>query len=156
MPRTQVYLVGEDIETVEKAKAALAPLGVSVQTYGSNQWREGLEDQFFRTQILNHSTGEFFTHIDHADSADEFVVANDLEGHPDFHALLLTEVCDDERQFIAHADHHRVGQSRGNRGAFNGIRRSDSERLVGVADFGFEGQSSFSVVRCRGLGVSLQ
>ncbi|PIS09828.1 MAG: hypothetical protein COT73_12530 [Bdellovibrio sp. CG10_big_fil_rev_8_21_14_0_10_47_8] len=51
MPRTMVFIISDDVETTEKAKAALAPYGVSVTTYGAGQWRDGLENSFFRSQL---------------------------------------------------------------------------------------------------------
>lgn len=53
MPRTTVYIVGDDFETTEKAKSALSSVDANVQTYGNNQWREGLESPYFRGQLVN-------------------------------------------------------------------------------------------------------
>lgn len=51
MPRTMVFIVSDDAETAEKAKTALAPYGVTINTYGPNQWKEGLENSYFRSQL---------------------------------------------------------------------------------------------------------
>jgi transcriptional regulator with AAA-type ATPase domain len=51
MPRTMVFIVTDDPEMAEKAKTALAPYGVVTNTYGSGQWKEGLENSYFRTQL---------------------------------------------------------------------------------------------------------
>ena len=51
MPRTIVYIVTDDAEMADKAKSALAPYGATVNTYGSSQWKEGLENSFFRSQL---------------------------------------------------------------------------------------------------------
>ncbi|MEZ0393165.1 MAG: helix-turn-helix domain-containing protein [Pseudobdellovibrionaceae bacterium] len=51
MPRTMVFIVSDDAETAEKAKTALAPYGVTINTYGPGQWKEGLENSFFRSQL---------------------------------------------------------------------------------------------------------
>lgn len=51
MPRTTVFIVTDDAETAEKAKSALAPLGVTTNTYGPGQWKEGLENSYFRSQL---------------------------------------------------------------------------------------------------------
>lgn len=51
MPKTMVFVVTDDAETAEKAKSALVPTGATVTTFGSNQWKEGLENNFFRSQL---------------------------------------------------------------------------------------------------------
>ena len=51
MPRTMVFVVTDDAETVEKAKSALAPLGVTTHSYGPHQWKEGLDNPHFRSQL---------------------------------------------------------------------------------------------------------
>ena len=51
MPRTMVFIVSDDAETAEKAKTALAPYGVTINTYGPNQWKEGLDNSYFRSQL---------------------------------------------------------------------------------------------------------
>ena len=53
MPRTMVFVVSDDAETVEKAKSALASTGAAVTSFGSNQWKDGLENNFFRSQLTN-------------------------------------------------------------------------------------------------------
>lgn len=52
MPRTMVFIVSDEAEVVEKAKTTLAPLGVTVNTYGPGQWREGMDNSYFRSQLL--------------------------------------------------------------------------------------------------------
>lgn len=52
MPRTMVFIVSDEAEVVEKAKSTLAPLGVTVNTYGPGQWREGMDNSYFRSQLL--------------------------------------------------------------------------------------------------------
>jgi len=51
MARTMVFIVSDDAETAEKAKTALAPYGVTINTYGPNQWKEGLDNSYFRSQL---------------------------------------------------------------------------------------------------------
>lgn len=51
MPRTMVFIVSDDAETAEKAKTALTPLGVTINTYWPNQWKEGLDNSYFRSQL---------------------------------------------------------------------------------------------------------
>lgn len=51
MPRTMVFVVTDDAEAAEKAKSALAPTGATVTTFGTNQWKDGLENNFFRSQL---------------------------------------------------------------------------------------------------------
>lgn len=51
MPRTMVFIISDDAETAEKAKTALTPYGVTINTYGPNQWKEGLENSYFRSQL---------------------------------------------------------------------------------------------------------
>ena len=53
MPRTMVFVVSDDAETVEKAKSALAPTGATVTSFGTGQWKDGLENNFFRSQLTN-------------------------------------------------------------------------------------------------------
>ncbi len=52
MPRTMVFIVTDDAETAEKAKTALTPYGVATNTYGSWQWKEGMDNAFFRSQLV--------------------------------------------------------------------------------------------------------
>jgi DNA-binding NtrC family response regulator len=47
-----VFIVSDEAEVVEKVKTTLAPLGVTVNTYGPGQWREGMENSYFRSQLL--------------------------------------------------------------------------------------------------------
>lgn len=51
MPKTMVYIVTDEAEMAEKAKSALAPYGATVNTYGTNEWKEGLDNSFFRSQL---------------------------------------------------------------------------------------------------------
>ena len=51
MPRTLVFIVTDNAEAAEKAKTALAPLGVNANSYGVGQWKEGLENSYFRNQL---------------------------------------------------------------------------------------------------------
>ncbi len=51
MARTMVFIVSDDAETAEKAKTALAPFGVTINTYGPGQWKEGLDNSYFRSQL---------------------------------------------------------------------------------------------------------
>ncbi|MCE3009350.1 MAG: helix-turn-helix domain-containing protein [Pseudobdellovibrionaceae bacterium] len=53
MPRTTVYIVGDDFTVVEKVKTNLQGSDCTVQSYGPGQWREGLENPYFRAQLLN-------------------------------------------------------------------------------------------------------
>lgn len=51
MPKTMVFVVTDDAETAEKAKSALASTGAAVTTFGCAQWKDGLENNFFRSQL---------------------------------------------------------------------------------------------------------
>jgi transcriptional regulator with GAF, ATPase, and Fis domain len=51
MPRTMVFIVSDDAETAEKAKTALAPYGVTINTYSPTQWKEGMDNSYFRSQL---------------------------------------------------------------------------------------------------------
>lgn len=51
MPRTMVFIVSDEAEVVEKAKTQLATLGITVNTYGPGQWKDGLENNYFRSQL---------------------------------------------------------------------------------------------------------
>lgn len=53
MPRTTVYIVSDDFEVTEKIKTSLSTTGATVQAYGPGQWREGLDNPYFRSQLLN-------------------------------------------------------------------------------------------------------
>lgn len=53
MPRTTVYVVSEDTEVIERAKSHFGPQGVTVAVFSPNQWREGMDNAFFRSQLLN-------------------------------------------------------------------------------------------------------
>lgn len=52
MPKTTVYIVGDDTEMNEKVKNALTGTGCTVTNYGSAQWKEGLENSYFRGQLV--------------------------------------------------------------------------------------------------------
>jgi hypothetical protein len=53
MPRTTVYIVSDDFEVTEKIKTSLSTTGATVQAYDPGQWRDGLENPYFRSQLLN-------------------------------------------------------------------------------------------------------
>lgn len=51
MPRTTVYIISDDSEAVEKAKSYFGPHGITVTSYNSQQWRDGLDQPQFRSQL---------------------------------------------------------------------------------------------------------
>lgn len=51
MGKTMVFIVSDDMETAEKVKGAVGQYGVTVSTYGAGQWKEGLENSYFRSQL---------------------------------------------------------------------------------------------------------
>jgi len=53
MPRTTVYIVSDDTETIEKAKTFFnsSTTDCSVSSFHPNQWKEGLEQSSFRSQL---------------------------------------------------------------------------------------------------------
>ncbi|MFN3453777.1 MAG: hypothetical protein ACK41T_02380, partial [Pseudobdellovibrio sp.] len=53
MARSFVYIVSESPEVVEKVKKSCEGQDVSFFNYTGPQWREGLDNQFFRTQLVN-------------------------------------------------------------------------------------------------------
>lgn len=53
MSKEYVFIVSDNQQFVDQAKAALAPYGVTVNNYGTSQWRDGLESPFFRGQLSN-------------------------------------------------------------------------------------------------------
>lgn len=53
MARSFVYIVSENPEVVEKVKKSCEGQDVSFYTYGGQQWREGLDNPFFRSQLVN-------------------------------------------------------------------------------------------------------
>jgi DNA-binding NtrC family response regulator len=53
MARSFVYIVSENPEVVEKVKKSCEGQEVSFYTYAGQQWREGLENPFFRSQLVN-------------------------------------------------------------------------------------------------------
>lgn len=53
MARSFVYIVSEAPEVIEKVKKSCEGQEVSFYTYSGQQWREGLDNQFFRSQLVN-------------------------------------------------------------------------------------------------------
>jgi len=53
MARSFVYIVGETPEVVEKLKKSCEGQDVSFYSYNGQQWRDGLDNPFFRTQLVN-------------------------------------------------------------------------------------------------------
>ena len=53
MARSFVYIVSENPEVVEKVKKSCEGQDVSFYNYAGQQWRDGLENPFFRTQLVN-------------------------------------------------------------------------------------------------------
>jgi DNA-binding NtrC family response regulator len=53
MARSFVYIVSENPEVVEKVKKSAEGQDVSFFTYSGHQWREGLDNPFFRSQLVN-------------------------------------------------------------------------------------------------------
>ncbi len=53
MARSFVYIVSENPEVIEKIKKSQETDDVSFYTYSGNQWREGLDNPFFRSQLVN-------------------------------------------------------------------------------------------------------
>ena len=53
MARSFVYIVSENPEVIEKIKKSHEAEDVSFYTYSGHQWREGLNNPFFRSQLVN-------------------------------------------------------------------------------------------------------
>ena len=53
MARSFVYIISEDPEVMEKVKKSNEGQDVSFFTYSGPQWREGMENPFFRSQLIN-------------------------------------------------------------------------------------------------------
>jgi DNA-binding NtrC family response regulator len=53
MARSFVYIVSENPEVIEKVKKSCEGQEVSFYTYAGQQWREGLDNPFFRSQLVN-------------------------------------------------------------------------------------------------------
>ncbi len=53
MSKEYVFIVSDNQQFVDQAKTALAPYGVAVNSYGTSQWRDGLDSPFFRGQLSN-------------------------------------------------------------------------------------------------------
>ena len=53
MARSFVYIVSENPEVIEKVKKSCEGQDVSFFSYAGQQWREGLENPFFRSQLVN-------------------------------------------------------------------------------------------------------
>ena len=53
MARSFVYIVSENPEVIEKIKKSHEAEDVSFYTYSGHQWREGLDNPFFRSQLVN-------------------------------------------------------------------------------------------------------
>jgi DNA-binding NtrC family response regulator len=70
MARSFVYIVGETPEVVEKLKKSCEGQDVSFYSYSGQQWRDGLDNPFFRTQLVNGipalSTGTNPLSVDHS------------------------------------------------------------------------------------------
>jgi DNA-binding NtrC family response regulator len=72
MARSFVYIVGETPEVVEKLKKSCEGQDVSFYSYSGQQWRDGLDNPFFRTQLVNGipalSTGTNPLSVDHSNT----------------------------------------------------------------------------------------
>jgi DNA-binding NtrC family response regulator len=53
MARSFVYIVSENPETVDKVKQSCEGQDVNFFTYSGTQWKEGMENPFFRSQLVN-------------------------------------------------------------------------------------------------------
>ncbi len=53
MARSFVYIVSENPEVVDKVKKSTEGQDVGFFTYSGQQWREGLDNPFFRSQLVN-------------------------------------------------------------------------------------------------------
>jgi DNA-binding NtrC family response regulator len=53
MARSFVYIVSENPEVVEKVKKSAEGQDISFFSYSGPQWREGMENPFFRSQLIN-------------------------------------------------------------------------------------------------------
>lgn len=53
MARSVVYIVSENPEVVEKVKKSCEGQDVNFLTYSGQQWKEGMENPFFRSQLVN-------------------------------------------------------------------------------------------------------
>ena len=53
MARSFVYIVSENPEMVEKVKQSCEGQDVNFFTYSGTQWKEGMENPFFRSQLVN-------------------------------------------------------------------------------------------------------
>ena len=52
MSRTVMIVVSDNQETIENAKKYWETHDVTVQAYSSSQWRDGLDNAFFRQQLV--------------------------------------------------------------------------------------------------------
>lgn len=53
MARSFVYIVSENPEVVEKVKQSCEGQDVNFFTYSGSQWKEGMDNPFFRSQLVN-------------------------------------------------------------------------------------------------------
>ncbi len=53
MARSFVYIVSENPEVIEQVKKSCEGQDVSFYNYVGQQWREGLDNPFFRSQLVN-------------------------------------------------------------------------------------------------------
>ncbi len=53
MARSFVYIVSENPEMVEKVKQSCDGQDVNFFTYSGAQWKEGMDNPFFRSQLVN-------------------------------------------------------------------------------------------------------
>jgi transcriptional regulator with GAF, ATPase, and Fis domain len=52
MPKTTIFIVSDETENTEKVKNYASGVGATVHTFHPNQWREGLENNHFRQQLV--------------------------------------------------------------------------------------------------------
>lgn len=53
MARSFVYIISENPEVTDKLKNSCEGADVSFYVYNGQQWREGLDNPFFRSQLVN-------------------------------------------------------------------------------------------------------
>lgn len=53
MSRTMMIVVTDNQEQIENLKKSYEGQDVAIQGYSSSQWREGMDNAFFRQQLLN-------------------------------------------------------------------------------------------------------
>ncbi len=108
MARSIVYIVSEDAEVVEKIKKSCEGQEVSFYNYAGQQWREGLGNPFFRSQLIN-GLPALLTGVSPLTTVE--YASNNVVAFPTQHADVVVQKMDD---LEASAIESAINQYKGN------------------------------------------